>query len=283
MNVSLVKLQYFVDVVDEGTFSKAALKNRVAQTSISQQIKELEQYYQCELIKRQQPVVMTQAGKVLYQNAKKVLQQFTLLEEQMEKAKNNQVELNIEYASIVDIQSLNLMLKGKNQPNFTLHKVNLGEIASNLLSGKYDFAVTFDSEFQGVAGVETKELTSGEYWLGISQDNPLATVNEVTLTQLESYPLVMLSPKIIGRSYDIMIKRSQGKLKINRIVDDIESEIFYMKQENLLGFFPKTYESTLKEEGIKLVKIVDSPHVYSVVLAWRKVGLTEIQKHFIEV
>lgn len=283
MNVSLVKLQYFVDVVDEGTFSKAALKNRIAQTSISQQIKELEQYYQCELIKRQQPVVMTQAGKVLYQNAKKVLQQFTLLEEQMEKAKNNQVELNIEYASIVDIQSLNLLLKGKKQPNFTLHKVNLGEIASNLLSGKYDFAVTFDSEFQGVAGVETKELTSGEYWLGVSQNNPLAKENEVTLTQLESYPLVMLSPKIIGKSYDIMIKRSQGKLKINRIVDDIESEIFYMKQENLLGFFPKTYELTLKEEGIKLVKIIDSPHVYSVVLAWRKVGLTEIQKHFIEV
>ncbi|GET05974.1 LysR family transcriptional regulator [Ligilactobacillus agilis] len=283
MNVSLVKLQYFVDVVDEGTFSKAALKNRIAQTSISQQIKELEQYYQCELIKRQQPVVMTQAGKVLYRNAKKVLQQFTLLEEQMEKAKNNQVELNIEYASIVDIQSLNLLLKGKKQPNFTLHKVNLGEIASNLLSGKYDFAVTFDSEFQGVAGVETKELTSGEYWLGVSQNNPLAKENEVTLTQLESYPLVMLSPKIIGKSYDIMIKRSQGKLKINRIVDDIESEIFYMKQENLLGFFPKTYELTLKEEGIKLVKIIDSPHVYSVVLAWRKVGLTEIQKHFIEV
>ncbi|MBL1055465.1 LysR family transcriptional regulator [Ligilactobacillus agilis] len=283
MNVSLVKLQYFVDVVDEGTFSKAALKNRIAQTSISQQVKELEQYYQCELIKRQQPVVMTQAGKVLYRNAKKVLQQFTLLEEQMEKAKNNQVELNIEYASIVDIQSLNLLLKGKKQPNFTLHKVNLGEIASNLLSGKYDFAVTFDSEFQGVAGVETKELTSGEYWLGVSQNNPLAKENEVTLTQLESYPLVMLSPKIIGKSYDIMIKRSQGKLKINRIVDDIESEIFYMKQENLLGFFPKTYELTLKEEGIKLVKIIDSPHVYSVVLAWRKVGLTEIQKHFIEV
>ena len=38
---------------------------------------------------------MTQAGKVLYRNAKKVLQQFTLLEEQIEKAKNNQVELNI--------------------------------------------------------------------------------------------------------------------------------------------------------------------------------------------
>ena len=56
-----------------------------------------------------------------------------------------------------------------------------------------------------------------------------------------------------------------------------------MKQENLLGFFPKTYELTLKEEGIKLVKIVNSPHVYSVVLAWRKVGLTEIQKRFIEV
>ena len=133
------------------------------------------------------------------------------------------------------------------------------------------------------AYVETKELARGEYWIGIRQDNPLAKVNEVTLAQLESYPLVMLSPKIIGKSYDIMIKRSQGKLKINRIVDGIESEMFYMKQENLLGFFPKTYELTLKEEGIKLVKIVNSPHVYSVVLAWRKVGLTEIQKRFIEV
>ncbi|HJA72794.1 MAG TPA: hypothetical protein H9783_00860 [Candidatus Limosilactobacillus faecipullorum] len=133
------------------------------------------------------------------------------------------------------------------------------------------------------AYVETKELARGEYWIGIRQDNPLAKVNEVTLAQLESYPLVMLSPKIIGKSYDIMIKRSQGKLKINRIVDGIESEMFYMKQENLLGFFPKTYELMLKEEGIKLVKIVDSPHVYSIVLAWKKVGITEIQKHFIAV
>lgn len=39
MNVSLVKLQYFVDVVDEGTFSKAALKNRIAQTSISHKLR----------------------------------------------------------------------------------------------------------------------------------------------------------------------------------------------------------------------------------------------------
>ena len=74
-----------------------------------------------------------------------------------------------------------------------------------------------------MAGVETKELARGEYWIGIRQDNPLAKVNEVTLAQLESYPLVMLSPKIIGKSYDIMIKRSQGKLKINRIVDGKKS------------------------------------------------------------
>ena len=52
----------------------------------------------------------------------------------MAEVKSIQVDLNIEYASIVDIQSLTLLFKGKNQPNFTLHKVNLGEIASNLLS-----------------------------------------------------------------------------------------------------------------------------------------------------
>ena len=61
--LSLLKLKYFIDVVETGSFTKAGKKNHIAQTSVTQQIREIEKYFQCTLIDRSVlPVKPTSMG-----------------------------------------------------------------------------------------------------------------------------------------------------------------------------------------------------------------------------
>src|SRR5205809_5920566 len=68
------QLRYFVAVADEGSFSRAAAKVRVAQPSLSQQIRKLEAEIGQPLFDRlPRSVVLTEAGRCLLEYARKIL------------------------------------------------------------------------------------------------------------------------------------------------------------------------------------------------------------------
>lgn len=82
--MNLEKLTYLIDLVDSSSFTKAAAKNHIAQTSISQQIRSLEDYFGVKFIDRSvTPVAPTPAGRLLYQEALKVSQQYTDFEKKL--------------------------------------------------------------------------------------------------------------------------------------------------------------------------------------------------------
>jgi LysR family transcriptional regulator, hydrogen peroxide-inducible genes activator len=68
------QLRYFIAVADEGNFSRAAEKVRVAQPSLSQQIQKLEAEVGQPLFDRlPRTVVLTEAGRCLLEFARKIL------------------------------------------------------------------------------------------------------------------------------------------------------------------------------------------------------------------
>jgi LysR family hydrogen peroxide-inducible transcriptional activator len=68
------QLRYFVAVADEGSFSRAAIREHVAQPSLSQQIQKLEAEMDQRLFDRlPRRVVVTEAGKCLLDYARKIL------------------------------------------------------------------------------------------------------------------------------------------------------------------------------------------------------------------
>jgi DNA-binding transcriptional LysR family regulator len=77
-------LRVFCDIVETGSFSKAAMRNFVSQPAVSQQVKALEEHFHQKLIERSpQGVTPTQAGKTFYEGALAILERYSLLEREM--------------------------------------------------------------------------------------------------------------------------------------------------------------------------------------------------------
>ena len=78
-------LKTFCDLVETGSFSKAAGLNFVSQSAVSQQIKALERRYDTVLIERgrRSGVAPTDAGKLFYAECKELLERLRLVEERL--------------------------------------------------------------------------------------------------------------------------------------------------------------------------------------------------------
>jgi len=78
-------LKTFCDLIETGSFSKAAALNLVSQSAVSQQVKALEQRFDQRLIERGQRkgVTPTEAGKIFYTECREILERFRAMEERM--------------------------------------------------------------------------------------------------------------------------------------------------------------------------------------------------------
>lgn len=97
-------LKTFCDLIETGSFSKAAALNFVSQSAVSQQVKSLEQRFDARLIERGQRkgVTPTEAGKIFYEECKEILERFRALEERM-RVKSAAIAGSVKVATVYSI------------------------------------------------------------------------------------------------------------------------------------------------------------------------------------
>ena len=88
--MTIIQMEYFLAVVNNGSFSLAAEKCFVTQPSLSMQIKNLEEELGVILLDRsKKPVMLTQAGEVVANRAREVLKVYHQVYEDVEMLKGN--------------------------------------------------------------------------------------------------------------------------------------------------------------------------------------------------
>lgn len=289
--MNIEKIKYFIDLVECRNFTDTARKNYVSQTTISQQIASLEKEFSIQLINRNHiPIEPTQAGWIFYGEAQILWKQYIQMQHKMENyLQGGNRTLMIEYAAITDITSLLKIIPGFREEyantRIELNKVLLKDIASHLEKGVYDLAIAFDSEFTDNPNVRTKSLSKGTYCALVPKGHPLYQNQAITMKELYKHPLVMLNPASIGNSYHLMLKRAmeEGFLpEIRRTVDDVETELFYIVSEQLIGFFPDKYPVPYMESDVRLIPLQDTAHKYEIVAAYLKDNTNMVLKEFLQ-
>jgi DNA-binding transcriptional LysR family regulator len=104
MAMHIETLKTFCDLIETGSFSKAAALNFVSQSAVSQQVKALEQRFEARLIERGQRkgVTPTEAGKIFYAECNEILERFRALEERL-RVKSAAIAGSVKVATVYSI------------------------------------------------------------------------------------------------------------------------------------------------------------------------------------
>lgn len=196
MTVDLHHLRYFVAVVDQRGFTRAARELGVAQPSISKQVRVLEEELGATLFHRMRGnVALTPAGEALLPRARRILSDLTVAADEVRELVGlRRGRLSVGATPSISVAILPGALAGLRASyaglDLKLHEAGSRDLVPELDQGTLDLALVILPVRQ--RSLLTVPLLREELVVAVARDHALADRDEVALTELRSVPLVML-------------------------------------------------------------------------------------------
>lgn len=263
--VKIEKLPYFIDLYETRSYTKTARNNYISQTSVTQFINSLEQELQVKLFDRTTlPIRPTAAGSRFYRDAKDLLRQYQRIREELTALdRNAALPVRLCYTSKIDLQILLPFVTGFKQRHpeiaVDVEQATFKEASKALWVRRCDAVIGIDFEPEYTGQLDSLVLYRGEYQALVAKGHPLFEADCIPPEKLYRYPLVMLSPQVIGRSYTGMLEHARQDgygANIQRTANDLDGELFLILTEGLIGFspdnfFPQEYAGQLRRIPIQ--------------------------------
>lgn len=198
--MTLQQLKYVVTVAEKGTISEAAKELFIAQPSLTNAIKELENEMQITIFSRtNKGIAVSNEGDEFLAYARQVLEQANLLEEKFLNVKKKRPRFSVStqhYSFAVDAFVDVIREFGQDQYDFTLRETQTYEIIEDVSRLRSEIGILYtSSKNQEIilklikqSSLEFEELFVAKPHVFISSRHPLAKLNTITLEELEEYP-----------------------------------------------------------------------------------------------
>jgi LysR family transcriptional regulator, hydrogen peroxide-inducible genes activator len=190
------QLRYFVAVAEEGSFSRAAAREHVAQPSLSQQIQKLEAEVDHRLFDRlSRSVVVTEAGKCLLEYARKILVEIAESRRCLDDLKQD-IAGRLSIGAILTMAPYVLpKLIEKFQARYPKVELEIQEdttenLAGRLEEGTLDIAIM--STCQKSATLQAHLLGKESLLVLVSSQHPLAKKKKIGWSDLKSEKFLLL-------------------------------------------------------------------------------------------
>ena len=198
-------LKHFVAVAEHGHFTRAAKALHIAQPALSISIKKLEQNLGVELFRREdRQVSLTDEGKVLYEHAKRILQQLEdaqLAIDELKGLEKGEVRLGAPSMMGSYFFPQILMAFNSRYPNLKLTLVDAGtrDIRKMLLNGELDIGMIDDVNVPD--DLDTDHLLQVEMLAVVAKEHPFAKQKSVSFDAFFDNELVMFKPGYFHRDF----------------------------------------------------------------------------------
>ena len=201
--MTLLQLKYAVAIDDEHSMRKASRKLYVSQPRLSVAIKELESEIGITIFKRvYNGVVTTAEGKVFIAHARKIIEEYSNLEDLYTNYGKNKETFSVSMQHYMfAVEAYIKLLKEYSQDDyyFTIRETRTNEVVEDVRSFKSEVGVIALNDFnssmlKGLLNdykLEFHELFRCGTYVYLYKNHPLADRKELSLNELQDYPCLI--------------------------------------------------------------------------------------------
>lgn len=226
--MQLESLKMFVDVVETGSFSRAAQLNHVTQSAVSQQIRALENRYEQRLLSRSaRQVTPTPSGERLFRGCKEILARFAEVEQEIrEQATEVSGACTVSSIYSVGLHELHSvqkeLLKAHPKVNLRLNYRRSDQVYDDVILGAADIGLV--AYPQARAGVDIVPFREDKLAVILPPGHPLASKAKVAMSALVGLPFIGFDREAPSRKgIDKLFRDKNLELSATMEMDNVET------------------------------------------------------------
>jgi DNA-binding transcriptional LysR family regulator len=264
MDVELRQLRCLEAVVEEGTFTDAAIALRMSQAAVSRNIAALENALGVRLVERTtRSVGLTPTGELVLGKARRILSLLTELEREA-RAGTGKVRIGYAWSALGEHTTEFQRKWAAAFPTTELQLIRFNSPTAGLSDGSTDFAIL--RRLPAAAAVEHARIGAEKRYCAMSSDDPLAPKRSVTLAQVAGRPLAM---DLRTGSTTLELWPEQRRPAEVVPVDDIDAWLNVIGSGKARGITAESTAHQYRRRGLVYRPVRDAPPV-PVYVAWSR-------------
>lgn len=252
------QLRYFAKVAETLNFSDAAKALYITQSTLSQQIKQLEQELNAPLLLRNShSVCLTEVGEELLPYALRTLHAADLCIDRihdLQQLLTGTLNIGVTYTfSPILAETLLVFMKRYPHVRLNIYYKPMEELMELLSNRKVDFVLAFKSSVCHDE-IESHILFDNHLAVIAGDSHPLAKKDKVKLSELGPYDIALPSKGLQARNaLDKALSKYMTKLRVRLELNEVNILLKLVKQSQLVTVLA---EATIRnEQGIKAVPL----------------------------
>jgi LysR family transcriptional regulator, benzoate and cis,cis-muconate-responsive activator of ben and cat genes len=192
--MDFTRLRYFVAVAEEANIGRAARRLNISQPPLTRQVQQLESEVGTALFQRtRKGVQLTNAGQVLFEEARNILELSARARERTKRAglgQSGRLDIGLFGSNILAVPELLRTFRAQFPDiEVVLHAMN----KETQLEALYDRRVTVGFNLLGLklAGIANEKVRSEPLMIAINVSDPLSSQSSISLKQIASRPMVI--------------------------------------------------------------------------------------------
>lgn len=276
--MDLLKMQYYKDVYENKSFTKAADVNFVHQSTVTQQIAAIEKELGALLFTREHgKITPTPAGEIFYQDCLIILEKYASAYEKIKKTPcfepTGQKKITIGFSGFLDknlVDRIHQFLKQRADINVEFVDARYSVLCDKLFNQEIDIICGTACRLEALPDTVWNVLFTSPQKILIASSNPLAKENTVTMDELKD--MILYLP-----SYDMMPschrkglqlpKRTKYKMNIE-FVNSFESILLKVSCNQGVTFASDSFEN--HNDTITKISVKDDPFVCTLGVSYLK-------------
>ena len=255
--MELRQLRYFVKAAETLNFSDAAKLLNIAQSSLSQQIKQLEDELDVQLfLRNSHSIRLTEAGEEMLPFALRTIHDAETCVNRihdLRKLTTGTLNIGVTHSFGPILTETVISFTGM-YPHIRLNIIykSMGELMELLVKRDLDFVLAFRPTLP-MAGVESHILFQNRLSAVVSSSHPLATRDKVTLDELDKFALALPSKGLQARNAFDSLVAVRSKFQIRIELNEVNILLKLVRQTRFVTVLAE--DSIYNEHDVRAVPI----------------------------